>query len=129
IHYDELQTWGVVGVRHVLENGSGRTFLTTRGAPAGGHRRWLNLSGTGRRTTPGSWPNPTIDELWGESAAAGEGGDGGVWIRVRFDAGTEAIRFYSETGAALPLPMPGQDANTLAMELKRVEGDAGSAED
>lgn len=129
IHYDETHRWGVVGWRHVLEGGSGRTTILTRGQPAGAYQRWIEAAGRGRSLTPGYFPNPEIGPIWGEDTAAGEGGDGAVWVRVRFDAGTASIRFYSETGENIPLPMPGQDANVLNMELARVEGDVASADD
>lgn len=40
-HYSADQTFGVVGFRHVFENGTGRTFITTRGTPVGQTHGWL----------------------------------------------------------------------------------------
>lgn len=49
VHYDSNQTYSVVGWRHELRNGSGRTRLTTRGQPAGAYQVWVRLEKDGQK--------------------------------------------------------------------------------
>lgn len=52
-HYDTLQKFAVVGIKHELSaNDRSTTTLTTRGKPATSYKRWLRLEGR-----PGVGPN------------------------------------------------------------------------
>ncbi len=126
VHYDEVQRWGVVAWRHVLDETTRRTTIRTRGAPAGAYRRWLDAAGTGR-PLPGA-AAPAI-ESFGEAAAAGENGDGAIWYRIQFDPQTDTVAIHAVTGEVLPLPMPGDATNMEAVVVRRGDGLLDSALD
>lgn len=45
-HYDSLQKWAVIGVRHELNaEGKCTSAITTRGKPATAYKRWLRIEG------------------------------------------------------------------------------------
>lgn len=51
VHYDQTQQLAIVGLRHELAQGTGRTTVSLRGAVAGAYREWLRRGANRVRAT------------------------------------------------------------------------------
>lgn len=83
VHYDEPQRLAVVGVRHELVNGSGRTTLSLRGRVAGAYQDWLTREQNRARDI-----QPTI-RAWRvlEAEHATVYYEGGPFVRLSINGG------------------------------------------
>ena len=85
VHYDDAQQLAVVGLRHELANGTGRTTVSLRGAVAGAYREWLARAANRVR--------PTITFEGAVTLAPTEATltfEGGPFVRARVNNGAWA---------------------------------------
>jgi hypothetical protein len=85
VHYSSNQDLAVVGFRHKITAKEASTTLTTRGTPAGGFKRWLELgaNSTTGRTKPGYVAQDAVGPLQiiGDNVSANFNPDFNVFSR------------------------------------------------
>lgn len=129
VHYDETQTLAVVGVQHHLEKGHGTTTFLCRGTPAGAYLEWIRRQGTGP-TGPEIPPAPELMFFITELSQFGRPiteVDGACWLGYRMPAGVDEIRIHALLGDGPNLGVPDLDNTTLAVTVRRPEGDIGKS--
>lgn len=123
--YDETQTLAVVGYTHRFERGTFRTTFRCRGTPAGAYLDWIRRQGTGP-TGPTAPPAPRLRFFLGEASQFGRPTtqvDGAIWLGYTLLPGVDEMRVHVLLGDSQDLNVPDIDNTTLAVTVRRPEGD------
>ena len=130
VRYDDDQALGLVSIVHEFpDGGSGAatTQFQCRGKPAGAYERWLRLQGG--PVVPQTPPAPELMFALGEATQFGgtvDTVDGGIWLGYRMPAGVDEIRVHVLLGLTQDIGVPNIDNTTLALTIRRPEGDLGT---
>lgn len=130
VHYSSDQALALVSFTHEFPDGGAGAATTSfqcRGKPAGAYERWLRLQGG--PVFPQIPPAPQLMFLLGEETQFGGTTatvDGGVWLGYRMPVGVDEIRVHVLQGDGAAMPVPNIDGTTLALTIRRPEGDIGT---
>jgi hypothetical protein len=129
VHYDEAQQLAVVGITHEFPDsaqGASTTTIATRGTPSGAYKRWLRFRGG--PVFPLIPPAPELMFFLGEQTQFGgtlATVDGALWLGYRMPVGVDEIRVHVLLGMDDSVGVPNVDNSTLALTIRRPEGDIG----
>lgn len=118
VHYDETQQLAIVGVRHELAGGTGRTTLSLRGSVAGSYREWLRRGAN--RVRPTIFLDATVTLAPTEATLVFTGGP---FVRARLNNGAYTDVTSPQTYARAAV---GGESKTLEVVAYQVWGRADS---